>query len=102
MLSASLRGMELEGKHDRGDPPDEGIETHPQQQERRPSREILLRHPKAQKELEEPGNQAEPPDGVDPLGRDRGDEVERPLEDQQEPKYVGNGDESTDGVDEGP
>ena len=71
----------MEGKHNRGDASEQGINAHPKQQERRPSREILLRYPKAEEELEEPGDQPEPPHRVDLLAHDRADEVEGPLED---------------------
>ena len=92
----------MEGKHSRRDASEQGIKAHPKQQERRPSREILLRYPKAEEELEEPGNQPEPPYRVHPLAHDRANEVECPLEDQEQPEHVSDGHERTDGVDEGP
>ena len=92
----------MEGKHGRGDASEQGIKADPKQQERRPSREVLLRYPKAEEELEEPGNQPKPPHRVDRLAHDRANEVERPLEDQEQPEHVSNGHERTDGVDEGP
>ena len=63
----SLGRMDVEGENYRRDPPEEGIEAYPEQQERGPSREILLRDPKAEKELQEPGDEAKPPRRVDPL-----------------------------------
>ena len=52
----SLRRTDLESKDDRVDPPEQGIEAHPEQEKRGAGREILLRRPKAKTELEEPGN----------------------------------------------
>ena len=46
------RGTKVKGKHGRGDASEQGVKADPKQQERRPSREILLRYPKAEEDLQ--------------------------------------------------
>src|SRR6266508_1692070 len=89
--SATLRGgrvqtTNLERQDDLRNAPEQRHEPHPDQDQRGPRREELLRGPEAKDQLEDPGQQTEPPQLVDVLGHGRRDDVQGALQDQQETK----------------
>src|SRR6516162_11935396 len=75
---------ELEGDHDLRDAAEQGEEADPDQQQRSLYRAVLLGGPETDKDLQDAGHQAKPPHGVDLPGADRGNDVERALEDEQQ------------------
>src|ERR1700756_516165 len=84
-----LGAAELEGDHDLRDATEQGEEADPDQQQRSLYRAVLLGGPETEQDLQDADHQAKPPSGVDLPGADGGDDVERALEDEQQPQDRG-------------
>src|SRR6185369_14479535 len=93
---------ELERDDDLGDAAEQGEEPDPQQHQRRAGGEHLLGVPKAEQDQQDAGHQAEPPGAADLPGRDGADDVERAIEDKQQPNHRGQRPEGVDRVGERP
>ena len=65
--ATSAGRTQMKCKYDRGNPAEQGIEADPEQKQGGASREVLLRGPKSEEQLEEACYQAEPPDRIDTL-----------------------------------
>src|SRR5215831_15669957 len=101
-LAVALAAPDLERDDDLRYPAEQGEEPNPQQQERPAGGEQLLGGPEAEHELQDADHQAEPPGAADFPGHEGGDDVERALEDEQQPQHGGEGPEGAEGVDERP
>src|SRR5271165_7034314 len=89
-------GSKLECQDNVRESAEECIETHPKQQQQRPRWEVLLRCPESQANLEDARHKTEPPDAVDCLSSDRFDDVQGPLEHEEEAKDRSKGPERVD------